>query len=341
MSRTRAPRRRAGLPDAADAPDGARRRQPPTVAKPRPPAAEPPPRRGSADPQPLEPSTPPPPRLVALALFVARVIVRMRAIGLSRTAASLSFTTLLALVPLATVALTFVARFPIFQRWLDTLETFLLKHMLPSSAYNVVHHYIGEFTEKAAGLTGVSILFIALTAAMATATIEREINLIWGIARLRPLGRRVVVYALGLTAGPVLVGASLSLTTWFITESLAAVPLHASVTRLALKPLPLAFTAIALTLLYAVVPARRVPWRHAFAGGALAAIVFEATKHAFAFYLTHVATYELVYGALAVLPVFLIWIYLCWMIVLAGAAITATLTEPPPPAVRERVESAE
>lgn len=278
--------------------------------------------------------------LVTLVLFIARAVVRMRAIGLARTAASLSFTTLLALVPLATVALTFVSRFPIFERWLDTLEIFLLKHMLPSSAYNVVHHYIGEFTEKAANLTGISIAFIALTATMATAQIDREINLIWGIARGRPLGRRIVIYALGLTVGPVLVGASLSLTTWFVTESLAAVPLHASITHLALKPLPLVFTATALTLLYAVVPVRHVPWRNALVGGVLAAIAFEAAKQGFAFYLTQVPTYQRVYGALAALPVFLIWIYLCWLIVLAGASITATLTEPPPPMPPRGAESA-
>jgi membrane protein len=270
------------------------------------------------------------PRPVAAFIrFALRAAARMHAIGLARTAASLSFTTLLALVPLGTVALTSVAHFPVFQRWLDTLERFLLRHMLPESAYTVVHHYIGEFTEKAAGLTGISIVLIAVTAAMATATIEREINLIWGITRRRQLGRRIVVYALGLTAGPVLVGASLSLTTWFITQSLAAMPLHGFIADLILAPMPLLFTTAALALLYAVVPATHVPWRHAVAGAAAAALAFEAAKHGFAFYLTNVPTYELVYGALAALPVFLIWIYLCWLIVLAGAAITATLTEPP------------
>ena len=266
----------------------------------------------------------------ALLGFSVRAAMRMRAIGLARTAASLSFTTLLALVPLATVALTFVARFPVFQHWLDALEAFLLKHMMPDSAYTVVHHTIREFTDKATGLTGISLVFIAVTATMATATIEREINLIWGIARARPLGRRIVVYALGLTAGPVLVGASLSLTTWLLTQSLAAMPLHGFVAELILKPLPLLFTTAALTLLYAVVPARRVPWRHALAGAAAAAAAFEAAKYGFAFYLTQVPTYEVVYGALAALPVFLIWIYLCWLIVLAGAAITATLADAPP-----------
>jgi membrane protein len=267
--------------------------------------------------------------------FVWRVARRMRAIGLARTAGSLAFTTLLALVPLATVALTFVARFPVFQSWLDALERFLLRHMLPQSANTVVHQYVREFTDKASNLTGISIVFIVITATLATATIEREINLIWGIARRRPLGRRIVVYALGLTVGPVLVGASLSLTTWLITQSLAAVPVNWLVADMLLKPLPLVFTIAALTLLYAIVPWHPVAWRHAFAGAVMGAIAFELLKHGFAFYLTQVPTYTIVYGALAALPVFLIWIYLCWIIVLAGAAITATLAEPE--TERERV----
>lgn len=266
--------------------------------------------------------------VAALAAFALRAAARMRAIGLARTAASLSYTTLLALVPLATVALSSVAHFPVFQHWVDGLEAFLLRHMLPDSAYAVVHQYVREFTEKAAGLTGISIVFIVVTAGMATATIEREINLIWGIRRRRPLARRLVVYLLGLTAGPVLVGASLSLTTWLVTKSLAAVPLHETVADVLVKPLPLVFTTVALTLLYVVVPMRRVPWRHALVGAAGAALAFEAAKQGFALYVTKVPTYQLVYGALAALPAFLIWIYVCWIIVLAGAAITATLTEP-------------
>lgn len=267
-------------------------------------------------------------RLSALVPFAWRVVARLREIGLARTAASLSFTTLLALVPLATVAITFVARFPVFQQWLDTLEGFLLKHMLPQTAEMVLHRYIREFTENAASLTGVSILLIGVTAAMATATIEREINLIWGIKRRRPFGRRIVVYALGLTVGPVLVGASLSLTTWLVTRSLAVLPLDAPYAELFLKPMPLVFTSAALALLYVGVPAQRVAWRHALIGAVLAALVVEGAKYGFAFYLTQVPTYRVVYGAVAVLPVFLIWIYLCWLIVLAGAAITATLEEP-------------
>jgi membrane protein len=260
--------------------------------------------------------------------FSVRVAVRTRNIGLARAAGSLAFTTLLGLVPLATVALAFVARFPAFQQWLDALETYLLKYMLPESADAVVHTHIREFTDKAAGLTGISIVFIVVTATLLIATAEREINALWGIARARPLARRLFVYALGTTVGPVLVGASISASTWIITESLRAVPLHDTLADFVVRPLPFLFSTVAMALFYAIVPARHVPWRYAFVGGAVAAIAFEGAKQAFAFYLTHVRTYELVYGALAALPVFLIWIYVCWLIVLAGATITATLTLP-------------
>lgn len=273
--------------------------------------------------------TPPIPAHPADAVaFIRRVASHTRDIGLARTAASLSFTTLLGLVPLATVTFSFVARFPVFQQWLDALEAFLLQHMLPDTANAVVRTYVREFTEKAAALTGVSIAFVGVTAILVIATVEREINAIWGITRARPLGRRLVVYAIGASAGPVLVGASISITTWILTRSLAAVSLHGTLAELAVTTLPLAFSTLALALLYAIAPQRHVPWRHAFAGALAAALAFEGAKHLFAFYLRQVPTYELVYGALAALPVFLIWIHVCWLIVLTGAAITATLTLP-------------
>jgi membrane protein len=252
--------------------------------------------------------------------FARRLALRTRDTSLARTAGSLAFTTLLGLVPLATVAITFAARFPMFQEWLDALESYLLQFMLPGSANAVVHTYIREFTEKAARLTGLSIAFIV----------------IWGITQRRPFARRVVVFALGTTVGPVLVGASISVTTWLLTKSLAAVPLRTTLAAFVVKPLPWVFSTLALALLYVTAPNRQVPWRNAFAGAVAAALAFEGAKYGFAFYLTHVPTYELVYGALAALPVFLIWIYFCWLIVLTGAAITATLTLPPVAAPERR-----
>ena len=105
-------------------------------------------------------------------------------------------------MPLATVAFSFVARFPVFQQWLDALEVFLLKYTLPGSANEVVHQYVREFTEKAAALTGISIVFILIAASLVIATIEREINALWGISVRRPFARRLAVYLLGVTLGP-------------------------------------------------------------------------------------------------------------------------------------------
>src|SRR5262249_677364 len=148
--------------------------------------------------------------------FTIRVIKRMRDISLMRTASSLSFTTLLAIVPVVTVVLAFVARFPVFESWVGTLETFIVRNAIPGGAASVVHQYVVSFAEQASKLTTLSIAIIAVTAAMALSTVDREINLIWGIRRGRKLPRRVAMYVLLMTLGPVLIGASMSLTTWVI-----------------------------------------------------------------------------------------------------------------------------
>ena len=259
--------------------------------------------------------------------FLSRVALRLRNVGLTRTASALSFTTLLGIVPLVTVAFASVARFPVFEVWVNTLEAFLLKHLVPTTAYSVVHENLSEFVENAARLTGISIGFLVITALFATATVEREINLIWGIRRRRPLGRRLIVYGLGLTAGPVLIGASISFLTAIIASAVVAIPFREVLLSAGLRPLPVIVGTLGLTLLYGIVPARHVPWRYAATAAFAAAIALELAKELFALYITSVPTYKVVYGALAALPVFLLWIYFCWTIVLVGAAVTATLTD--------------
>jgi len=260
--------------------------------------------------------------------FLFRIVDRLRDIDLARTASSLSFTTLLAIVPVLTVAFSFVARFPVFEDWLKVLEQFLLRHLLPFGAAGEIRHYILGFAEQAARLTGISIAAIALSAALAVATVEREINAIWGIRRARSLGKRMFVYAIGLTAGPVLLGASISITTWLVVHSLAIVPIRKPLGVQIVEALPFLFAAAGLTLLYKAVPARRVALAPALIAAVLGAGALEAAKHAFAWYLARVSTVEVIYGALAALPIFLLWIYLCWIIILAGAAVSATIAEP-------------
>jgi membrane protein len=258
--------------------------------------------------------------------FVVGVVRRLTGVGLIKTAAALSFTSVLGLVPLAAVALVYVARYPLFQRWIDALEKFLLRHLLPGST-SAVRSHLTEFTVKAANLQGLSIAIVFVTAILMVATVEREINAIFRVREPRSLLRRLFVYGVGITIGPLLIGAAVWSTTWLIDASLEAVPFASPAIALVATPVALALATLAFTLLYLLMPARAVPLSSAALGGLFAALAFEAAKHGFALYVANVPTYQLVYGALATLPLFLVWIYLSWLIVLAGAAVTATLSE--------------
>jgi membrane protein len=265
-------------------------------------------------------------RLIAFVSFLSRLRRRLTGVEVGRTAASLAFTTLLGLVPLFTVAFAYVSRFPLFARSQDALEAFLLGFFLPGSGA-VVRHYLTEFVAKSGELKGVSTLFVVITAVLLVWQVDREINTIWGTREPRSFARRIFVYALALTAGPALIGAAIYFINWLIQQSIAATPFGAEALSLLVQPVALFVDTAVFTLIYAFVPARTVPFRLALVGGLLAAIAFETAKHGFRFYITQVPTYQVIYGALATLPLFLIWIYLSWVIVLVGAAVTATLAE--------------
>jgi membrane protein len=213
-----------------------------------------------------------------------------------------------------------------FEHWQEALEPVLLKFLLPGSS-GTARQYLAEFTAKTASLKGIGTTLVVLTAVLLVAEVEREINAIWGVHEARSLPRRIIVYALGFVAVPALIGAAVYATSWLIDTSVAAVPLASAALPYVARPFSLALGTVLLTLTYKLVPARWVPLRAAFIGGFLAAAAFEGAKFGFAFYITHVRTYEIVYGALAALPLFLIWIYVCWIILLTGAAVAATLAE--------------
>jgi membrane protein len=258
--------------------------------------------------------------------FIAGVTRRLTGVGIAKTAAALAFTSVLGLVPLFAVAFVYVARYPLFGRWLEAFEKFLLRHLLPGSTSTVRAH-LSEFTAKAASLQGISIAFVFVTAILLAGTVEREINAILRVREPRPLVRRVLVYAVGITVGPLLIGAAVWSTTWLIETSLETVPFASHAIAFAAVPLAVALATLAFTLLYWLMPARPVPLSAALIGGVFAALAFEAAKRGFALYVATVPTYQIVYGALATLPLFLVWVYLSWLIVLAGAAISATLSE--------------
>jgi len=261
-------------------------------------------------------------RLIPFLLLARRRFKEDRCI---QFAASLTYTTLLALVPIVTIALTVLSAFPVFTDLMTQLKVFILNNFVPVSAGKIIAVYMQQFSQKAAHLTALGIGLLAVTAFVLMLTIEHAFDVIWRVRRKRHFLRRFLIYWAALTLGPLLIGISLSLTSYLVGFSIGlakGVPVVGMVT---LKIVPVVLTILAFALLYRVVPSRPVLTRHALIGGAAAGIAFELMKKVFALYVTHFSTYTLVYGAFASVTLFLIWIYLSWLMVLSGAVIAAAL----------------
>ena len=255
--------------------------------------------------------------------FVAKRLVQDRCV---QTAASLAFTTLLSLVPIVTIALTVFSASPVFANFWAQIKTYLLTYLMPEKAGIVITQYMQQFAESATRLTAVGLVLLAVTALSMMLTMENAFNVIWRVSRPRPLFKRLVAYSAVLTLGPLLIGASLSLTSWLVGLSMGHGERISVFGIMALKILPILFSTLAFTLLFQLVPNRQVPLLHAVTGALFAAMTFEATSRVFGYFISHFPTYNLVYGAFASLPIFLMWIFLSWLTVLFGAVIAASLS---------------
>lgn len=259
------------------------------------------------------------------AAFMVRAAQRFSDERAWHVAASLTYTTLLSLVPFFTVALSVATAFPVFDEAIGALQEFLLSNFLPDArGVETIGEQIESFTANVGRLTAIGLGFFAVTAVMLMLTIDETLNSMFRVRRPRALLHRVVIYWAVLTLGPVLIGGSLSMTSYAIGASLGGLR-QDIFAEVALRLLPFVFTCAALTLLYAVVPFRHVPLAHALTGGIVAGAAFELAKRGFALYLENFPTYTLIYGAFATIPIFLLWLYLSWLIVLAGATLTAML----------------
>src|SRR5574340_929628 len=256
-------------------------------------------------------------------------------------AASLTFTTLLSLVPLITIALAMFSAFPVFEDFSAHIKVYLLNNLMPDMAGKIITQYTQQFAESATRLTTVGIAFLAVTAMSMMLTIDQAFNVIWRVARPRPLLKRLVVYWAVLTLAPLLIGASLSLTSWLVGFSMGYAK-HVPVFGVGvLKVLPVLFTTLAFAMLFRLVPNRYVPRSHALIGALVAAIVFESMNRVFGYYVSHFPTYKLVYGAFASIPIFLMWIYLSWLAILFGAVIAASLSHWQTPAAQHTLPAAQ
>ncbi|MDR2196261.1 MAG: YihY family inner membrane protein [Gallionellaceae bacterium] len=260
--------------------------------------------------------------LQSLLRFVAARFMRDRCVQI---AGSLTFTTLLSLVPLITIALTLFSASPMFDEFATNIKRFMLANMPHGTGVRTLTRYITQFAESASQLTVIGIAFLGVTSVMLIQTIEDAFNTIWRVTKPRKFGRRILISGAVLVLIPILVGGSLTLTSWLVGLSLGYASAMPMFKVILLKIVPLILTTLAFTLLFHFVPNRHVPMRHAFIGGLAAAIAFEAMSQGFGYYISNFPTYKLVYGAFASVPVFLMWIYFSWMAVLAGALLAASL----------------
>ena len=242
-------------------------------------------------------------------------------------ASSLTFTTLLSLVPLVTIALTLISAYPVFASLADHLQSFVLQNLLPEVGGKMISRYVEQFSERAGQLTAFGTAFLGITAFMLMLTIERAFNSIWRVTRPRPPAQRIMMYWAVLTLGPILIGASLSITSYLVSVSLGIARQIPFAAEILLRLVPVALTILAFSLMYFIVPNRQMRARDALVGGIAAGLLFELMKRGFALYVTKVPTYAMVYGAFASIPIFLLWIYLSWLVIVLGACIAAAVPD--------------
>jgi len=253
--------------------------------------------------------------------FIRYVFQQFFAGRTMQSASSLAYTTLLSLVPLIAVMFSFFSNLPVFKDLSEIIQEFVFNNFVPSFG-QTIRDYLINFSIKASNLTTTGIVVLVIIALMLMSTINSALDNIWQINKRRHLVARFLVYWAILTLGPVLIGAG-----FYSTSYLFTLPLVDRVdTARLLTLMPFYTSSIAFTLLYVLVPNTHVNTRHAIIGGVAAAVLFELAKYTFGLYVKAVPTYTVIYGAVAVIPMFLIWIYVSWLIVLFGAQISYSLS---------------
>lgn len=257
-----------------------------------------------------------------LLLFARR---RLREESLTQVAGSLTFTSVFALVPLLTIALAIFTTFPMFNTFRNSLDAYFIQSVMPKAIANTIMSYLTGFAAKATRLSAVGAVALVVTSVAMMNTIEQVFNRIWQVRRERGWTKRILVYWALITLGPLLIGGSLTLSSHFFmatNDLVGGIPVLGA---LIYTILSVALTTASFTLLYVIVPNREVDWRDAAWGGLVAGLAFEVAKRGFAVFITHSPSYSKIYGALAALPLFLLWVYVSWLITLVGALLAAAL----------------
>jgi membrane protein len=243
---------------------------------------------------------------------------------LGQTAGALTFTTLIALVPLVTVALAVVTAFPVFDQFQTVLQRWLVESLIPESISRQVLGYLTQFTTKASRLGSFGFAALMGSAVALVVTIDRSLNTIWRVRQQRPWGQRLLLYWATLTLGPLLVAAGLLTMASVITWSGGSLRYQGPVVKFTLDMLEFMLLWGGITGLYRFVPNTTVAWRPLLTGSFVTALVLEGARSVLAFYLISMPTFSLIYGTFATVPILLVWIYTTWVVVLLGAVLVAS-----------------
>ena len=270
-------------------------------------------------------------KLLAVLTFCRYALHRFNQDGCFAAAGALSYTTLVSLVPLGVIALGVLSAFPNFATVRQELLALIFRNLVPQIGEQV-NWWFQYFAESAAQATAIGIVGIAATGVLLLATVEDQLNALWRVTTPRPWSQRIVAYWTLITLGPLLVGMSLTLSTYLDTAARRAGLDPQALAHYGgfwphyiARLVPLLLESVACTLLYCLIPNCLVRWRDAALGAAVAAVAIEILKIGFAFYIGTMSSYQTVYGALAAIPIFLLWMYVSWLAVLLGAVVAANL----------------
>jgi len=260
-------------------------------------------------------------RAVAFARFLWQRFLDDR---LFQAAAALAYTTAFALVPLAVVVLGVLSAFPVFDQWSSALVDYVFSHFVPSAA-RAIESSLDRLAENSRQLTTAGTVALVVSLLVTLNSVEATFNRIWRVASARPRLSRYLVYWTVLTLGALLAAASLSISARIFALPLFATPEGRWLADLSLRLAPILIELAVVVLIYRVVPHHTVKWRHALGGALLAVLLLEAVKSGLGVYLGSFQGYQKLYGALAFIPILMLWIFLGWVAILLGASLASSL----------------
>jgi len=236
----------------------------------------------------------------------------------------LSFVSLLSIVPLLAVIFSVFSLFPVFQDWRGEVESFVFKNFVPTLG-EAIQGYLVRFVENATKMTSLGLVVLFLVALLLISSIDHTLNHIW---RVRKNRRKLVsfsIYWVVLTLGPVLIGTSLLTTSYLLSLTGFEEDTQLAVRKMFLAFLPYLASFSSFLLIYLLVPHTRVHFWSALSGAMIASVLFEISKSAFALYFIHFPVYKDIYGALAIIPLLFVWVFISWVVILVGAQVAASL----------------